>query len=98
LNIQTNDTAHPRILIPRQGKGLPATGTIALTPTALDFGKVMMGKGDTLSVTVKNSGAFDITYSAALQTSLHGFSMVGNYSSLTLSPDQSAHIHVAFRP
>jgi Abnormal spindle-like microcephaly-assoc'd, ASPM-SPD-2-Hydin len=79
------------------GSGVTATGTLQVSPTALNFGEVTVGQSGSLSLKVSNTGNSALTTSRAT-ISGSGFSVVGGLSGLTLQPGQSESVSVVFEP
>ena len=74
-----------------------ATGQLAATSSGINFGSVQLGGSSTLSVTVSNSGKYDLTISQATVTGT-GFSFAGPGLPITLAPQQNANLSLTFAP
>jgi len=79
------------------GTGVTATGTLQVSPTAMNFGNVLVGQSGSLSLKVTNEGNSALTTSRGT-ISGSGFSMIGGISGLTLQPGQSDSVTVVFEP
>lgn len=79
------------------GNGVTATGALKVSPTAIDFGDVLVGHSGSLSLKVTNAGNSALTTTRAT-ISGSGFSMAGGLSGLTLQPGQSDSVVVVFDP
>lgn len=79
------------------GNGVTATGTLQVSPTAMNFGDVLVGHSGSLSLKVSNAGNSALTMSRGT-ISGSGFSMIGGLSGLTLQPGQSDSVTVVFEP
>jgi hypothetical protein len=79
------------------GSGVTATGTLEVSPTAINFGDVLVGHSGSLSLKVTNAGNSALTTTRATISGT-GFSMVGALSGLTLQPGQSDSVVVVFDP
>jgi Abnormal spindle-like microcephaly-assoc'd, ASPM-SPD-2-Hydin len=79
------------------GNGVTATGTLQVSPTAINFGDVSVGHSGSLSLKVSNTGNSALTTSRGT-ISGSGFSMIGGLSGLTLQPGQSDSVTVVFEP
>jgi len=79
------------------GTGVTATGTLQVSPTAMNFGNVLVGQSGSLSLKVSNAGNSALTTSGGT-ISGSGFSMIGGLSGLTLQPGQSDSVTVVFKP
>ncbi len=89
-------TASGQLQIAVAGTAVSA-GSLSLSPSALSFGNVVIGKSQTQSVTVTNSGGSPVTVSQA-SASNASFSINGLTLPLNLSPGQSASFSVLFVP
>lgn len=95
ITFESNDGTHTAILI---GCGIDKDTKIVLKPAILDFGKVSVGKCDTLQLT-----AFSIGKDSALLSSLYGlsrppFEIVKPVKDTLLAPKDSIHIVIRFCP
>jgi HYDIN/CFA65/VesB-like, Ig-like domain/Abnormal spindle-like microcephaly-assoc'd, ASPM-SPD-2-Hydin len=79
------------------GTGVTATGTLQVSPTAMNFGDVLVGHSGSLALKVTNAGNSALTTSRGT-ISGSGFSMIGGLSGLTLQPGQSDSVTVVFEP
>lgn len=79
------------------GNGVTATGTLQVSPTAMNFGDVLVGHSGSLSLKVSNAGNSALTTTRET-ISGSGFSMIGGLSGLTLQPGQSDSVTVVFEP
>jgi hypothetical protein len=79
------------------GNGVTATGTLQVSPTAMNFGDVLVGHSGSLSLKVTNAGNSALTTNRAT-VSGSGFSTIGALSGLTLQPGQSDSVTVVFQP
>ena len=79
------------------GNGVTATGTLQVSPTAINFGDVLVGHSGSLSLKVTNTGNSALTTSRGT-ISGSGFSMIGGLAGLTLQPGQSDSVTVVFEP
>jgi hypothetical protein len=79
------------------GSGVTATSSLQASPTAINFGDVLVGHSGSLSLKVTNTGNSAITTSRGT-ISGSGFSLIGGLSGLTLQPGQSDSVTVVFEP
>jgi Abnormal spindle-like microcephaly-assoc'd, ASPM-SPD-2-Hydin len=79
------------------GNGVTATGTLQVSPTAMNFGNVLVGHSGSLSLKVTNTGNSALTTTRGT-ISGSGFSLIGGLSGLTLQPGQSDPVTVVFEP
>jgi len=79
------------------GNGVTATGKLQVSPTAMNFGDVLVGQSGSLSLKVSNTGNSALTTTRGTITG-SGFSMIGGLSGLTLQPGQSDSVTVVFKP
>ncbi|MGA8306309.1 MAG: choice-of-anchor D domain-containing protein [Candidatus Acidiferrales bacterium] len=79
------------------GNGVTATGALQVSPTAINFGDVLVGHSGSLSLKVTNTGNSALTTSRGT-ISGSGFSMIGGLAGLTLQPGQSDSVTVVFEP
>jgi hypothetical protein len=79
------------------GTGVTATGTLQVSPTAINFGDVLVGHSGSLALKVTNAGNSALTTGRGT-ISGSGFSMIGGLSGLTLQPGQSDSVTVVFEP
>jgi hypothetical protein len=82
--------------IPLAGTGV-SPGILAASPATLTFSNVQLGKSQTQTVSISNTGGSNTTIS---QDSVagSGFSISGLSTPLTLAPGQSASLSVTFTP
>jgi hypothetical protein len=73
-----------------------AAGTLA-APASIGFGAVTLGKSQTKSVTLSNTGGSNLTISQAAVTG-SGFQLIGLTLPLTLNPGQGLSFSVVFDP
>ncbi len=79
------------------GNGVTATGKLQVSPTAMNFGDVLVGQSGSLTLKVSNTGNSALTTTRGTITG-SGFSMIGGLSGLTLQPGQSDSVTVVFKP
>lgn len=79
------------------GDGVTATGVLQVSPTAINFGNVLVGQSGSLSLKVSNTGNSALTTTRGTLTGSE-FSMIGGLSGLTLQPGQSDSVTVVFKP
>ena len=96
LTVASNAT-DPSLAIRLSGTGIGASALLAATPTTLAFGTVTVNTSRSLSVTLKNTGNSDVKVSSVAVAGT-GFSESGVSSGLTLQPEQSATVKLAFAP
>ena len=85
------------LMVSLSGTGVTATGNLQVSPTAMNFGDVLVGHSGSLSLKVSNTGNSALTTSRGGITG-SGFSMAGGLSGLTLQPGQSDTVTVVFEP
>jgi len=78
------------------GKGDSAVAGLSVTPTALSFGSVAVGKTTSQEVTLKSTGNTNVDIKS-VSISGNGFSVSGA-SNITLAPGQSSAVTVKFDP
>ena len=88
--------ANPTLVMQLSGTGISA-GARGANPTSLAFGSVVVGKSQTLSETVTNTGGSSITISNVSATGA-GFSYTGISTPVSLGAGQSATFNVTFAP
>ncbi|HVB59514.1 MAG TPA: choice-of-anchor D domain-containing protein [Candidatus Acidoferrales bacterium] len=93
----TSNAPNSPLTIPLSGTGLTASYALTASPASVPFGSVNVGNSSSQTVTLTNSGNSDSTISAVTVTGT-GFSSSGIPANLTLSPNQSATLTVAFTP
>ncbi len=79
------------------GTGVAASALLATNPTSLSFGNVNDGTTSSLAVTLTNTGNTNETISGVNETGA-GFSPSGVSAGITLAPNQSTTLTVAFDP
>lgn len=79
------------------GTGIPATGTLMVTPTTLDFGSETVGKTHLLTTSLKNTGNSSVTVSG-ISVSDSDFTTSGSVDGATLAAGQSATLNVIYEP
>jgi HYDIN/CFA65/VesB family protein len=95
----TVTTSNPNVplVINVSGTGIPATRTLAVTPTTLDFGSETVGETHVMTANLKNTGNEDVTVSG-ISVSDSQFTTSGSVAGLTLAPGQSAPLNVIYAP
>jgi len=78
------------------GKGATSVVSLSVTPAALSFGSVAVGKTTSQDVTLKSTGNANVDVKS-VSVSGSGFSVSGG-SNITLAPGQSSTITVKFDP
>ena len=96
INFSAAGKAVP-LTVSLSGNGVTATGTLQVSPTAMNFGDVLVGHSGSLSLKVTNAGNSALTTTRAT-VSGSGFSTIGALSGLTLQPGQSDSVTVVFQP
>jgi Abnormal spindle-like microcephaly-assoc'd, ASPM-SPD-2-Hydin len=84
------------LTVPVSGNGVAATGALEVSPSALSFGDVAVGKSSSLALKVSNAGNSSVTITRSAVAG-SGFSVSG-LSALTLQPGQSDSVPVVFAP
>ena len=79
-----------------KGQGV-TIGTLSPNPTQISFGNIKVGKNQTTSVTLSNSGGSDLTVTQATMSGA-GFSMTNLALPLTLHAAATASFSVTFAP
>ncbi len=79
------------------GKQQASVGSLGSNPANLNFGSVTLGKNQTLSTSITNSGGSSVTISQ-VSVSGTGFTMSGVNTPLTLSAGQSTALSINFAP
>jgi hypothetical protein len=79
------------------GAGAAALPVLTASAGSLNFGDVTLGKSSVLSVTLTNSGNFDVTVSKVTHSGAP-FSESGISAGLILAPGQSATLEATFSP
>jgi hypothetical protein len=79
------------------GNGITATSSLQVSPTAMNFGDVLVGHSGSLALKVTNVGNSALTTTRGT-ISGSGFSTIGGLSGLTLQPGQSDSVTVVFEP
>ena len=78
------------------GEPAPASPYIAVEPTSIDFGTVILGQSAQRTLTVRNSGSADLVISA-MRSSNAAFSLIGD-TAFQLAPGSSKTLAVQFLP
>ena len=94
LNIVSN-ASNSSLNIPLSGTGL-AAGALTANPASVSFGNVTVGKNQTVSVVITNTGGEAVTLSSA-SASGSGFSVTGQ-TPTTLNAGQSTTFNAIFTP
>ncbi|MGB6776936.1 MAG: choice-of-anchor D domain-containing protein [Terriglobales bacterium] len=94
LNIVSN-ASNSSLSIPLSGTGL-AAGALTATPASVSFGNVTVGKSQTTSVQITNTGGEAVTLSSAVASG-SGFSVTGQ-TPITLNAGQSTTFNAIFTP
>ena len=98
LVINSNSTTGATALVQLNGTGTAAPSPkLLVSTTALAFGNVAVNSTATLSVTLSSAGTSPLTVTAAALTGT-GFSDSGATFPVTLNPNQSVTLQVAFDP
>jgi fibronectin type 3 domain-containing protein len=92
-----SNAANSPTVVALTGTGTTAAGTLAVSPTALNFGSVLVGNSGSLSATLTASGA-SVTISSATFSGSSNYSLIGMTFPLTLSAGQSASFTVVYAP
>ena len=74
-----------------------ADGTLAITPTTVNFGSVQVGSNEPMSETLTNTGGSSVTISQAVASGT-GFALVGLSAPITLTAGQAVNFSVTFTP
>jgi Abnormal spindle-like microcephaly-assoc'd, ASPM-SPD-2-Hydin len=97
----SSDGSNPTLNIGLAGTGSssppPNPGTVTANPTSLSFGSVQVGKDQSLSETLTNTGGANVTISQANVTG-SGFNISGLTPPLVLTPGQSFTFSALFAP
>jgi hypothetical protein len=93
LTVSTSSTP---VTVALSGTGI-APATLAASPASLTFSSVELGKSQTQTTTITNTGGVSATISQDT-VSGSGFSISGLNAPLTLTPGQSATLSVTFTP
>ena len=96
INFSASGKSVP-LTVSLSGNGVTAIGTLEVSPTAMNFGNVLVGHSGSLNLKVINTGNSKVTITHATITGL-GFSVIGGGSGLTLEPGQSDSAVVVFEP
>ena len=75
----------------------PTTGAFQLSPTALNFGNIVVGKQSTQTVTISNPGTASLTIMQATVSNPQ-FTVTGMTLPMTMTSGQSANITVGVKP
>jgi hypothetical protein len=92
----TLSTSSTPATIALSGNGV-APATLAAAPASLTFSSVELGKSQTQSTTITNTGGSSATISQDTVAGT-GFSISGLSAPVTLTPGQSANLNVTFAP
>ncbi len=92
----TSDGSNPTLNMALSGSGVSA-GELETNLSSLSFGSVQIGKSQSLSETVTNTGGTSVTISQ-VGISGSGFSLNGVTAPMSLTAGQSATFNVAFTP
>jgi hypothetical protein len=92
----TTDASDPVVNVPVSGVAT-SPGAIVSSPSSLGFGSVQLGKNQTLSGALTNTGGSSVTISQA-NISSNGFNLSGLNLPLTLAAGQSVPFSVTFSP
>jgi len=95
LTINSNDGGQPTVTVSLSGSGL-GVPHIAVEPTSVDFGTVILGQSAQRTLTVRNSGSADLVISA-MRSSNAAFSLIGD-TAFQLAPGSSKTLAVQFLP
>jgi hypothetical protein len=96
INFSASGKSVP-LTVSLSGSGVTATGALQVSPSAINFGDVLVGHSGSLSLKLTNTGNSALTTSRGTITG-SGFSMIGGLSGLTLQPGQSDSVVVVFEP
>src|SRR5690349_3582841 len=75
----------------------PAPGTLTANPTSLNFGSVTVGKTQSLSGSIANTGKSNVTVSN-IAISASAFTLSGIAAPFTIKPGQTAAFTMKFTP
>jgi Protein of unknown function (DUF1573)/Abnormal spindle-like microcephaly-assoc'd, ASPM-SPD-2-Hydin len=92
----TSTASNPTLIIPLSGTGTAATGQLAVTPTTLALGSVVVGTSGTASGSLTASGA-NVTVTA-VSSNNSVFSLGGLSLPVTIPAGQSTSFTVTFSP
>ncbi len=95
LTIESNDASQPTLAVPLSGTGL-GVPQIAVEPTSIDFGTVVLGQAAERTLTVQNAGTGDLSVTA-VRTGDPAFSVIGD-TAFEVAPGASQAITVRFLP
>jgi len=90
-----SNASNSNLIIPLSGTGT-AAGQLAVSPTSLNFGSVVTGKGFSLSASLSATGSSVIVNSANVSTS--GFTLSGLSFPIAIAAGQSPSFLVTFTP
>ena len=96
LTVTTSSSNVP-LVINVSGTGIPATRTLTVTPTTLNFGSETVGKMHVLTANLKNTGNESVTVSGT-SVSDSQFTTSGGVNGVTLAAGQSAPLNVIYSP
>ena len=91
-----SDAVNPTVVVSLAGTGVAQVLTVSLNPSTINFGDVTVGSTANQTVTMTNTGNFNVNVTAANVTGT-GFSAVG-FVAQTLVPGQSATFTARFAP
>jgi len=92
----TSDASDPTLNLPLSGTGVNP-GLLAVNPSSVAIGSVLVGSSQKQQVMLTNSGGVTVTVSQATVTG-SGFGLSGLTLPLTLTAGQSANFNVVFAP
>ena len=92
----TSDGANPSLTMALSGTGV-TPGALGSSPTSLGFGSVTVGKNQTISETITNTGGTSDTISQVTVTGT-GFTLSGITPPVTVPANQSVSFSVIFTP
>ncbi len=95
LTIESNDASQPTLAVPLSGTGI-GVPQIAVEPTSIDFGTVVLGQAAERTLTVQNAGTGDLSVTA-VRTGDPAFSVIGD-TAFEVAPGASQAITVRFLP
>jgi uncharacterized protein (TIGR03382 family) len=98
--VTSNDTTSPSVQVALSGAGVTApTPAIAVSPTSLGFGTVVLGGQASLTAQVRNAGTAPLNVTAiALCTGTSAEFAFAPAAPLALTPGQSTTLTVTYRP
>jgi hypothetical protein len=96
ISVVTNAASSSKMALAVSGKAVMA-GQISVSPSSVSFGNVQVGKSQSQTATLTNSGGSSVIISQAAASSA-GFSLSGLTLPVTLSPGQSTALSIVFAP